>query len=162
ARDLAEWLERRSLPAPLRSSWTRAAFACAASIAALAAVWTAPRAHNGIGIAVHRVPVAACDWIEAHGIRGRVVNAFSFARRALPGALVVSRRGVVRLSGPADGTRGDPLARRRGGARLDAAAARGVRARARGAGIAAARGGAQPARQPRNRGASLRRCAADA
>jgi len=78
ARDLEAWIQARRWP-----SWTRAAGARAA-LAALACVtisipeWARPLLRPGIGVEMERFPVAACDWIERHGIRGRGFEHFRF------------------------------------------------------------------------------------
>ncbi|HEY2954749.1 MAG TPA: hypothetical protein VGK89_05830, partial [Candidatus Eisenbacteria bacterium] len=77
-RDLDEWLPRPAwlLRAPLAS---RAALAALACVAAGWAEWSRPEYPLGVGILWNKYPVAACDFMEAHGVRGRGFNEFGFS-----------------------------------------------------------------------------------
>jgi hypothetical protein len=78
ARDLETWIHERRWP-----PWTRPA-AARAGLVALTCVmisipeWTRPLLHPGVGVEMERFPVAACDWIERHGIGGRGFEHFRF------------------------------------------------------------------------------------
>jgi hypothetical protein len=75
ARDLEEWSHAlRPLPAVLR-----AALAAVACVAIGLTVWLRPELPSGIGFLWNQYPVAACDFMEAHGVRGRGFNQFGFA-----------------------------------------------------------------------------------
>src|SRR5262249_18734284 len=76
ARDVSEWLaarppRRRATSAPAR---TAAAIAACLALTALEVL----RAGYPMGIAIHpnSVPAAACDFMAAHGVRGRGFNYF--------------------------------------------------------------------------------------
>jgi hypothetical protein len=75
-RGFAEWIEslRFAVPPP----WPRAALVSLACVAACAWDWTHNVGPLGYGFDMSRAPVHACDWIEAHGVRGRGFNRFSF------------------------------------------------------------------------------------
>lgn len=76
ARDLDAWVAARRWPAWTAPPWRRAAFVSAA-IVALALPPLAARATGfGIGLDTRFVPERACDFIAAHGIRGRGFNHF--------------------------------------------------------------------------------------
>jgi len=78
ARDLAQVLAGLRLPRLLAPAWTRAALAGALAAGALALEWTNPLATPGFGIEPPWRPLAACDFIERHGIRGRAYNHYEF------------------------------------------------------------------------------------
>ena len=77
ARDLEVWLGSR------RWRW-RPATAAAVALASAACVavglyeWTRPFPRFGIGLDPTGQPAAACDFIAAHGVRGRAFNHFHF------------------------------------------------------------------------------------
>jgi len=75
ARDLEEW--SRALP-PIPVA-LRAALASAASVAIGLTVWLRPELPNGVGFVWNQYPVAACDFMAAHDVRGRGFNQFGFA-----------------------------------------------------------------------------------
>ncbi|HEY2954388.1 MAG TPA: tetratricopeptide repeat protein, partial [Candidatus Eisenbacteria bacterium] len=57
----------------------RAALTSLACVAAGLPEWTRPGVALGVGFVWTQYPVAACDFIEAHGVRGRGFNQFGFA-----------------------------------------------------------------------------------
>jgi tetratricopeptide (TPR) repeat protein len=72
--------------APARVPWPmRAPLAVRAALTALACVavgwaeWSRPEMPLGIGFLWNKYPVAACDFMAAHGVRGRGFNLFGFA-----------------------------------------------------------------------------------
>jgi hypothetical protein len=75
-RDLDDWLGTRRLPA--WTAWPAARVAGVAAVALGVGVphWSLPDAHMGVGVEWHAYPVDACDFIERHGVRGRVFNSF--------------------------------------------------------------------------------------
>jgi hypothetical protein len=79
ARDLAELLVLVRRPAWAARPGPRAALACAACALVAAPELMRPIWPLGIGTQPTAYPVAACDWIEAHGVRGRSYNVFSQA-----------------------------------------------------------------------------------
>jgi hypothetical protein len=108
SRDLEEWLKSTVFapkpagparaprgaraprePADVRDAhvpWpARVPLAARAGLAALACVgvgwaeWARPEMPPGIGFMWNKYPVAACDFMEAHGVRGRGFNQFGFA-----------------------------------------------------------------------------------
>src|SRR5439155_5166173 len=76
ARDLAEWIASLPLLAP--RPWARAAVASVACVALCAWDWTHAVGPLGFGFDMSRAPVHACDWMAAHGVRGRGFNRFSY------------------------------------------------------------------------------------
>jgi len=76
ARDLEAWVRARSWPAWSAGAWSRAALALAACAAIVPSGWVIPGLRPGIGIAAEGPPRAACDFIDAHGVRGRAFNQF--------------------------------------------------------------------------------------
>src|SRR5262249_45363069 len=75
ARALDEW-SRALRPIPVA---LRAALASLASIGIGLTVWLKPELPNGVGFLWNQYPVAACDFMEAHDVRGRGFNQFGFA-----------------------------------------------------------------------------------
>jgi tetratricopeptide (TPR) repeat protein len=75
SRDLEEW---GAALRPMRAA-QRAALAAAACVAIGLSVWLRPELPNGVGFLWNQYPVAACDFMEAHGVRGRGFNEFGFA-----------------------------------------------------------------------------------
>jgi len=78
ARDLGETLGRMPRPGVLRGPWPAAAFAAAACVLVSLPAWSRERPLFGIGMDERRLPVAACDFIAAHDVRGRAFNPFYF------------------------------------------------------------------------------------
>ena len=76
ARDLDAWSASRSWPAWSRPPWRRAALAAAGCVALGLHDWTARGTGIGVGIDTRYVPERACDFMAAHGIRGRGFNHF--------------------------------------------------------------------------------------
>jgi hypothetical protein len=76
-RDLDEWVRLRAWPAWMRPAWSRGALAVAGCLLLSIPELTRP----GIPIRMRLpwtsyTPVAACDYIESHGLRGRFFNPF--------------------------------------------------------------------------------------
>ncbi|HEX5633454.1 MAG TPA: hypothetical protein VFX50_09505, partial [Gemmatimonadales bacterium] len=78
ARDLALLLSRAPRPAPLRSPYAAAALTAALMIALSLPEWSRETRPFGPGVEERRMPVSACDFIEAHDLRGRMFNPFYF------------------------------------------------------------------------------------
>ncbi|MEO5616411.1 MAG: tetratricopeptide repeat protein, partial [Candidatus Eisenbacteria bacterium] len=78
ARDLAHVLGGLRSPRWAAAPWARAAVAVALCLGGLAAEWSNPLATPGVGIEPQWRPLAACDFIERHGIRGRAYNHYEF------------------------------------------------------------------------------------
>jgi hypothetical protein len=78
ARDLETWIRDRRWPAWTRPAAARAALASVACIGLSIPEWSRPLLRPGIGVEMERFPVAACDWIERHGIRGHGFEHFRF------------------------------------------------------------------------------------
>jgi hypothetical protein len=74
ARDLAEWLSAHPLPHVLGRPLARGALAALACFGVGIAEWTRPELPLGVAIDTSVLPVVACDWIAAHGVRGRALN----------------------------------------------------------------------------------------
>jgi tetratricopeptide (TPR) repeat protein len=87
ARDLGELVARRRGPAWLARPWSsglvtrpwsRGLLAAAACVAVSLPEWTRSELPLGVGLDLSGVPVAACDFVRDHGLRGRVFNPFHF------------------------------------------------------------------------------------
>jgi hypothetical protein len=78
ARDLAPLLSRAPRPAPLRSPYAAAALTAALAVGISLPEWSRETRPFGPGIDERRMPVAACDFIETEGLRGRMFNPFYF------------------------------------------------------------------------------------
>jgi hypothetical protein len=78
ARDLEAWVGARRWPGWTRSSAARALLAAASCVAIGIPEWRRPILEPGVGIAIERFPVAACDFIARHGVRGRGFQHFRF------------------------------------------------------------------------------------
>ena len=65
-------------PAALRSPWTRGVLAAAACLAIGVAEWRRPDLPLGVALDTRGLPVAACDFVARHGIRGRAMNDLHF------------------------------------------------------------------------------------
>jgi hypothetical protein len=79
SRDLAEWLASAAPAARQVRLGARAALAALACVAVGLAEWARPEMPLGIGFMWNKYPVAACDFMEAHDVRGRGFNQFGFA-----------------------------------------------------------------------------------
>uniref|UniRef100_A0A832I2T2 Tetratricopeptide repeat protein n=1 Tax=Eiseniibacteriota bacterium TaxID=2212470 RepID=A0A832I2T2_UNCEI len=64
-------------PAALARPWPRAAVAAALALGLGVPEWRRPEIPLGVGIAWHRYPVGAADYLEANGVRGRLFNNYS-------------------------------------------------------------------------------------
>jgi len=73
ARDLAAWRSARSRAS---LSWLPAIAISAACVAMCVPEWTRPEPQPGFGLDLRGFPVAACDFMETHGVRGRSFNYF--------------------------------------------------------------------------------------
>jgi hypothetical protein len=76
ARDLAEWTRAHRAPAWNTTRWTRAALASAFSVLAVVMMWGGRGENLGVRLEMKRFPVAACDFLERHAVRGRAFNPF--------------------------------------------------------------------------------------
>jgi tetratricopeptide repeat protein len=76
ARDLDAWTASRRWPAWSRPPWRRAALTATACLVLGLHDWTARATGVGVGIDTRYVPERACDFMAAHGIRGRGFNHF--------------------------------------------------------------------------------------
>jgi Flp pilus assembly protein TadD len=79
ARDLDAWVGTRRWPRWSASPGARAGLTAAACLALCIPEWVRPDSamRPGIGIDLARYPIAACDFIAAHDIRGRAFNHFN-------------------------------------------------------------------------------------
>jgi hypothetical protein len=79
-RDLEEWLAGTTAQrVPRMGLAARAALAALACVAVGWAEWSRPEMPLGVGFQWNKYPVAACDFMEAHEVRGRGFNQFGFA-----------------------------------------------------------------------------------
>jgi hypothetical protein len=76
ARDLDEWWRARKWTRPVAGSWREALVTSALCVTLPLYEWTHYENRFGIRPDDRREPVAACDFIQAHGIRGRAFNDF--------------------------------------------------------------------------------------
>jgi hypothetical protein len=76
ARDLDAWVAARRWPGWTAQPWRRAVLAVAALLALGLPSWSAGATGIGVGIDMRFVPERACDFIAAHGVRGRGFNHF--------------------------------------------------------------------------------------
>jgi tetratricopeptide (TPR) repeat protein len=83
ARDASEWLAGFAWPAWLRPAGARAAAVAIAAVLVSVPEWLRPDVAIGVGVDPATTPAAACDFIEAHGIRGRAFNHFEFGSMML-------------------------------------------------------------------------------
>ncbi|TMQ69023.1 MAG: hypothetical protein E6K80_13080 [Candidatus Eisenbacteria bacterium] len=74
ARDLEEWITARRWPAPRLPLGARAALAIGLIAMIGGSTWRRPDLPLSLSIDPGSVPERACDFIEAHGIRGRGLN----------------------------------------------------------------------------------------
>lgn len=79
ARDLDEALARWSGPPWTSRALPRAALAAAACLLVAVPEILRPSTHLGFGFVPGAYPVSACDWVEAHGVRGRMFSPFDCA-----------------------------------------------------------------------------------
>jgi hypothetical protein len=76
ARDLDAWVASRGWPAWSRPAWSRAALAALACVAIGIPEWMRIEYPLGVRLDMARYPVKACDFMAAHGVRGRGFNDF--------------------------------------------------------------------------------------
>jgi hypothetical protein len=76
ARDLDAWVAARRWPAWTRPAWTRAVLAGLTCIAISVPDWRRVEYPLGVRLDMARYPVRACDFMAAHGVRGRGFNDF--------------------------------------------------------------------------------------
>jgi hypothetical protein len=76
ARDLDAWVAARRWPRWTAPPWRRAALAALAMLALAVPSWSVAATGIGVGIDMRFVPERACDFIAAHGVRGRGFNHF--------------------------------------------------------------------------------------
>lgn len=76
ARDLDAWVAARRWPAWSAPPWRRAALAAASCVALGLPDWTAASTGIGVGLDMRYIPERACDFMAAHGVRGRGFNHF--------------------------------------------------------------------------------------
>ena len=77
-RDLDAWVRTRRWPRWTARSSSRAVLATSACVLMGLPEWSRPDLPFGVGIRMQEFPVAACDFIAAHGIEGRIFNQFYF------------------------------------------------------------------------------------
>jgi tetratricopeptide (TPR) repeat protein len=79
ARDLEEWVRARRWPRWTSAPAARAALAGAACLVIGIPEWRRPSLRPGLGVALERFPVAACDFMKRREVRGRGFQHFRFA-----------------------------------------------------------------------------------
>lgn len=77
-RDLETWVGDRRWPRWTAAAPARTGLAAAACVLLSVPEWRRPLLVPGIGVALERFPVAACDFMEWHGVRGRGFEHFRF------------------------------------------------------------------------------------
>ena len=77
ARDLADAVAALRWPAALHPPLRRAALAALACAALTAPELARPGMSLGFGLVPNQYPERACDWVAAHGVRGRAFNTFA-------------------------------------------------------------------------------------
>jgi tetratricopeptide (TPR) repeat protein len=77
ARDLDSWLASRRWPRWLASEWLRAALVAALCLWFARGEWARQAPRVGVAIDESYLPIRACDFIAAHGLRGRMFNQFN-------------------------------------------------------------------------------------
>ena len=78
ARDVTELLGVLRPPAVLASPWARAALTALLCAGGSLAEWRSGVLHPGLGISPLWRPLAACDFIERNGVRGRCFNEYEY------------------------------------------------------------------------------------
>lgn len=73
-RDLDAWIGSRRWPSWTRPAWTRAALAGVTCVAVCIPDWRRIEYPIGVRLDMARYPVRACDFMAAHGVRGRGFN----------------------------------------------------------------------------------------
>jgi Flp pilus assembly protein TadD len=76
ARDLDAWVSARRWPAWSAPPWRRAALTVAACVAIGLPTWSPAGRGIGVGLDMRLIPEHACDFMAAHGVRGRGFNHF--------------------------------------------------------------------------------------
>ena len=76
ARDLDDWLATRRWPFWTAAPWARFAGVAAVTLGVALPSWTQTGSHMGPGMDWSEAPVAACDFIARHEVRGRSFNSF--------------------------------------------------------------------------------------
>jgi len=76
ARDLDDWLATRPVPRALAHPWLGCAGVALVVLGVAVPSWSLPGANMGVGDDLSQAPVAACDFLARHGIRGRDFNEF--------------------------------------------------------------------------------------
>jgi hypothetical protein len=76
ARDLDAWVRARRWPAWTAAAPARALLASAVCVGSGIAEWSNPALRQGVGLRNEWFPIHACDFIAAHGVRGRAFNDF--------------------------------------------------------------------------------------
>lgn len=74
ARDLHDWIVSRRWPVPRLPWMARAALCGLASVALCVPEWARPDLPLGIGFDAVSFPAGACNFMDAHGVRGRGFN----------------------------------------------------------------------------------------
>jgi hypothetical protein len=78
ARDLSDVARGRRWPAWTRSPARRALLTAASCVAIGLPEWSLPSPRPGVGVDLTTVPVAACDFMQASGVRGRGFSPFEY------------------------------------------------------------------------------------
>jgi len=76
ARDLDRFVRAVRWPRATEPAWSRFALATAAGAACLGMVATDPHEPIAFGLEQRLIPIGACDFMQAHGVRGRGFNHF--------------------------------------------------------------------------------------
>ncbi len=76
SRDLEAWVGARAWPRWTRGAWARAGLAAATAVAIGIPEWSGRPLALGVGLESQWFPVAACDFMRDHGVRGRGFNHF--------------------------------------------------------------------------------------
>src|SRR5262245_60139818 len=76
ARDLDAWVQARAFPAWTRPAWARAGLAALTCVAIGIPEWMRIEYPIGVRLDMARYPVRACEFLAAHGVRGRGFNGF--------------------------------------------------------------------------------------
>ena len=74
ARDLEAYLRARRWPSWTSPAPARALLAVVACVASGLAEWSRPEMTPGVGLRLDYIPVRACDFMSAHGVRGHGYN----------------------------------------------------------------------------------------